>query len=74
MSTDDAHMIETLNPGWAVVWGAWRRTFTAWAMWTPASVCVEAPGRDGLTAAMRQAEAEHSRAANSSHGMFRQAP
>jgi hypothetical protein len=23
-------MIETLNPGWAVVWGEPRRTFTAW--------------------------------------------
>jgi hypothetical protein len=71
MSTDVAHMLQKLNPGWVVVWGAWRRTYTAWAMWAPTSVSVEAPRPDGLTVAMRQAEAEHSQPA---YGMFQQEP
>jgi hypothetical protein len=73
-NADDAHMMEMLSPGWAVVWGEWRRTFTAWAMWTHTSVCVEARSLDELTAAIQQAEAEYSRVPTTSYGMFRQAP
>jgi hypothetical protein len=35
----EALMAERLNPGWAVVWGAYYRVFTAWAMWGQTQIC-----------------------------------
>jgi hypothetical protein len=51
-----AHL-DAQEPGWAVVYGVWSRSFFAFAAW-PATrgVVVNAPTPEGLWQAMREAE------------------
>jgi hypothetical protein len=69
-SADEARLAEALNPGWAIVWGAWHRTFTGWCMWAVVSVSVEAKDLDGLTVAMRAAEIRYQSSPAFRQGMF----
>lgn len=56
MSAEVARRLEAANWGWCVVWGAWHRSYTAWALWARDSLSVAAATPDELTALMRQAE------------------
>ena len=51
-----ARWAEGNHPGWAVVWGAYSREFTAWAMWSTESLVVTAPDTLSLSIAIRNAE------------------
>lgn len=59
MSAEIAARIEAANRGWVVFWGAWRRTYTAWALWTFEQVSVETRDPYDLVALMRRAEHLH---------------
>ncbi|MFC0040785.1 hypothetical protein [Actinomadura rayongensis] len=56
MATELARRAEARHPGWVVVWGAYRRAYTAWAAWSPAPLLVEAATVAALSAAIRAAE------------------
>lgn len=58
MSAELAQWAEGNHPGWAVVWGEYHRTFTAWAMWSSEPLKVEASDTAALTVAVRVAEQE----------------
>lgn len=51
-----ARWAEGNHPRWAVVWGAYNREFTAWALWSRQSLVVTAPDTQSLSIAIRRAE------------------
>lgn len=52
------------EPGWVIVYGPWRRRYTAFAAWpAPRPVVVDASTPEELWGAMRSAEMAHSVAA-----------
>ncbi|POM26247.1 hypothetical protein BTM25_06410 [Actinomadura rubteroloni] len=56
MATELARRAEARHPGWVVVWGAYRRAYTAWAAWSSGPLLVEAATVAALSAAIRAAE------------------
>lgn len=54
-----ASVLQEENPGWVVMWAAWRRRFCAFSGLAHATcVIVEATTPEGLLTLKRQAEAE----------------
>jgi hypothetical protein len=51
-----AHRIQAARPGWLVMWSPWRRTFTAFACFTPDPVVIDEPTADLLVSRMCLAE------------------
>ena len=51
-----ARWAEGNHPGWAVVWGAYNREFTAWTLWSGELLVVAAPDTHSLSIAVRNAE------------------
>jgi hypothetical protein len=68
-----ARQIQDAHPGWCCLWGAWSRTFTAWAGWLPDQTpVVEATDARSLDALMREAEITYRRPGRSwPHGTRR---
>ena len=57
---EQAALINSREPGWVVVYGPWRRRFSAFAAWpTPRPVVVDASTPEELWGEMRSAEATH---------------
>jgi hypothetical protein len=54
--TELARWAEGNHPGWAVVWGAYNREFTAWALWSDDLLVVTAPDTHLPSIAVRNAE------------------
>jgi hypothetical protein len=44
------------RPGWVVMWSPWRRSYTAFAAFTPVPVVIDANTIDRLVVQMRGAE------------------
>ncbi|REE96789.1 hypothetical protein [Thermomonospora umbrina] len=51
-----ASRLQTAFPGWLVMWSPWRRTFTAFASFTPNALVMDEPTTDRLIDQMRMVE------------------
>jgi hypothetical protein len=60
VAVEQARQLELSQPGWVVMWSPWRRSYTAFAYFTPVPVVIDARTVDRLLLEMRGAEQHYS--------------